>query len=91
LIAPNASKYAEYSASLILFREGGVIPSRGWLFLLIMRLLSARSFNLQEFEQFRARHEQLSPQHPACAQFPALDHPINTEVVDAQKLCGLIN
>ena len=54
---PECLEVRRVFRSLIRFNEGGATPCRGWPFLLIMRFLSVRSFGLQEFEQFRARHE----------------------------------
>jgi hypothetical protein len=91
-MAPNASKYAAYSVSLIRFNAGGATPSRsGWPFLLIMRVVSVGSFDPQELEQFRAGHEEFAPQHPTRTQFAALDHPIDAEIMDAQKLGGFLD
>src|ERR1017187_5902108 len=91
-MAPNASKYAAYSVSLIRFNAGGATPSRsGWPFLLIMRVVSVSSFDPQELEQFRTRHEEFAPQHPTRTQFAALDHPVDAEVVDARQLGGFLD
>jgi len=56
-----------------------------------MRVVSVGSFDPQELEQFRAGHEEFAPQHPTRTQFAALDHPIDAEIMDAQKLGGFLD
>ena len=49
------------------------------------------SFDLQQFEQFGAGHQQLAAQGTTRLQFPALNQPVNTEIVDTKHGCGFLD
>lgn len=51
----------------------------------------ADDLDLKQPHQFRSRDEQFAPQRTTSAKFSPLNEPIDTEIIDAEKIGSLLN